>query len=165
MSENGLIEWAGEYQGTSNIHVLRALYSIKRRKFVKGFYAGNRVRGDIRYRIYPGRYIIFHYHSWWQQDPPRQLQLHLVDINKKEETKAIASVTVIASVALEFYKPEYLGNFGIPHLVDFYDAVPGYHSYPGINFEKVYSEEENEKLLRFILSNNKKVIREGEEHE
>jgi hypothetical protein len=159
MSEEELIEWAGVYQGTSNIHKLRALYSMKKRKFIKGFYAGNRVHGDIRYKVFPGRYIVFYYHSWWQNDPPRQLQLSLVDIKDKDKTN------IIAWVRLEFYKPEVLSSFNLPQLTDFYDAVPGYHSYPRINFEKVYSEEDNDKLIRFILDNNKKIIREGEEHE
>jgi hypothetical protein len=157
MSEE-LIEWVGEYQGTSNIHKLRALYSIKKGKFIHGFYRGNRVRGDIIYRVYPGRYIVFYYHSWWQNDPPRQLQLSLVNINK-EKTE------IVAWVRLEFYEPEYLGSFNLPQLTDFYDAVPGYHSYPSIDFEKVYSEEENDKLIRFIIGNNSKVIRQEEEHE
>jgi hypothetical protein len=158
MSEYELIEWVGGYQGTSNIHKLRALYSMKKRKFIKGFYKGNRVKGGIFYRVYPGRYIVFYYHSWWQNDPPREMQLSLVNINS-EKTE------MIAWVRLEFYKPEFLSSFNLPQLTDFYDAVPGYHSYPSLNFEKIYSEDENNKLLKFILDNNKKTIREGEEHE
>ena len=158
-SENALVEWIGEYQGTSNIHKLRALYSIKKGKFIRGFYKGNRVRGDILYRVYPGRYIVFYYHSWWQNDPPRQMTLAIVDF------KSNAKPVPVAGVKLEFYKPEYLSSLGIPQLVDFYNAVPAYHSYPSINFDKVYSQEDNEKLLKFILENQGKIIREGEENE
>jgi hypothetical protein len=158
MSENELIEWAGEYQGTSNIHRLRALYSIKKRKFIRGFYKGNRVHGDILYRIYPGTYIVFDYHSWWQRDPPRRLQLVIVDI-RKDEAKAVASAKI------EFYKSDFLSSFNLPHLLDFYNAVPSYHTYPSLDFDKVYSEEENERLLKFIFRNNERIIREGEEHE
>jgi hypothetical protein len=153
-------EIKGWYQGTSNITKLAAIYSVKNRKFIKGFIKGSRTHGEIHYRLFPGTYAWFEYLGWWRNDPPRELTVSLFRVLKdKEGFRHI----VIATAVVKFYKPEFLVSLGIPQLVDFFEARPHYHSYPSLNFSKTYSEEENKKLLDFILS--KREVVEEEEHE
>jgi hypothetical protein len=154
------LEMRGWYQGTSNITKLAAIYSVKRRKFVKGYYKGSRTHGEILYRLLPGTYVFFEYFSWWRNDPPRELTLTLFRIEKDAEG---FRRVVLATSTVKFYNPEFLVGLGIPQLVDFFDARSHYHAYPTLNFEKIYSEEENEKLLNFVMSGKELV--EGEEHE
>jgi len=154
------VEMRGWYQGTSNITKLAAIYSVKRRKFVKGYYKGSRTHGEILYKLLPGTYVWFEYFGWWRKDPPRELTVTLFKIVKDEE--GFRRVTV-ASASIRFYKDEFLRSLGIQQLVDFFEARPHYHSYPGLDFEKVYSEEENNRLIEFVMS--KKEVVEGEEHE
>jgi hypothetical protein len=153
MSEQ--LEWRGSYQGTSNITALRALYSIKNRKFIKGYLDGHRGKGEIIYRLYPGTYIYLFYFGWNKSDPPHELKAELLRLEKQGEQ-------VLAKVVIKFYKPEFLKNFP-PQLLDFYNAKPSYHGYPAINFNKVYSEEENKALLDFV--NQNKEFLEGAEYE
>jgi hypothetical protein len=69
----------------------------------------------------------------------------------------------VASAEVRFYKEEYLRSLGIPQVWDFFEARPRYHRYPSLNFEKTYTEEENNKLVEFVMA--QKSITEGEEHE
>jgi hypothetical protein len=154
------VEIRGWYQGTSNITRLAAVYSVKKRKFVKGYYKGSRTHGEILYRLLPGTYVFFEYFGWWRNDPPRELTVSLFRIEKSDE--GFRRVTVVTA-RIRFYNAEFLTGLGIPQLVDFFEARPHYHRYPSLNFEKVYSEEENEKLLSFVMS--RKEIVEDEEHE
>jgi len=59
VSAQEYVEMRGWYQGTSNITSFSVVYSIKKRKFVKGYFSGDRVSGDILYKLFPGRYIRF----------------------------------------------------------------------------------------------------------
>jgi hypothetical protein len=154
------VEVRGWYQGTSSITHLSALYSLSRRKFIKGYYAGDRVSGDIKYKLFPGKYIRFTLFSWWRMDPPRKLTISLIEIER--DGKEVRE-KVLATVTIKFYNSEFLQTIGVPQVIDFYKARPGYHSRPGLDFAKVYSEEEHEKLLRLIASSPEIV--EGEEHE
>jgi hypothetical protein len=153
-------EIRGWYQGTSNITKLAAVYSIKRRKFVKGFYRGSRTHGDILYKLLPGTYVWFEYLGWWRNDPPRELTVELFRIVRDNEgfkRKTVARTTI------RFYKPEFLKSLNLPQILDFFEARPHYHSYPSLNFEKVYTEEENERLISFVSA--RREIVEGEEHD
>jgi hypothetical protein len=154
MSE--LIEIKGWYQGTSNITKLAAVYSTKRRKFVKGYLAGSRTHGEILYRLLPGTYVFFEYFGWWRNDPPRELTAKLIAVSKDGSVKTLAALTI------RFYNAEFLAQF--PEQVrDFFNARPGYHTRPSLNFEKVYDEAEHEKLINLIMQNATFV--EGGEHE
>jgi hypothetical protein len=159
-AEQQTVEIRGWYQGTSNITKLAAVYSVKRRKFVKGFYRGSRTHGEILYRLLPGTYIFFEYFGWWRNDPPRELTVTLFRIERDEEGFRRRT---IALRTIRFYRPEFLSSLGIPQLVDFFEARPHYHSFPSLNFDRVYTEEDNERLLKFI-SEGKEVV-EGEENE
>jgi hypothetical protein len=156
-----LVEFRGSWQGTTNITSLRALYSIKKRKFVKGFFEGSRPHGDIVYRVLPGTYVVFDYHGWWRLDPPRQMRIEKVHLIKQGEERVVKS---LASVVIKFYSKdgEFLKQFP-PQVLDFFNARPGYHSRPSLNFEKVYSDEENQALLRLVERGGEYV--EGAEHE
>jgi hypothetical protein len=157
-----LVEFRGSWQGTTNITYLRALYSIKRRKFIKGFYEGSRPHGDIVYKVLPGTYVVFDYHGWWKLDPPRKITVEMVKLERGEEGSARSQR--LASVVIKFYSKdgEFLKQFP-PQIIDFFNARPGYHSYPSLNFEKVYSEEE-ERALEELLRRGGEYV-EGAEHE
>jgi hypothetical protein len=156
-----LVEFRGSWQGTTNITSLRALYSVKRRKFIKGYYQGSRPHGEILYRVLPGTYVVFDYHGWWKLDPPRRLRVEKVYIGKEGEERVVKS---LAAVEIKFYSKdgEFLKQFP-PQVLDFFEARPGYHSYPSLSFEKVYSEEENQALLELLERGGEHV--EGAEHE
>jgi hypothetical protein len=152
-----LIEFKGHYGGTTNKKALRLLYSIKNRKFIKGYVSGDRVGGDINYRIYPGIYLVFDYYYWNKQDPPAVITIWKVQINKQK-------VTELKKWEIKFYDYHKLEQ--LPRQIwDFWYNHPGYHS--GIDIreltQKVYSEEENQKLLQLIESEQVQI--EGEEHE
>jgi hypothetical protein len=156
-----LVEFRGSWQGTTNITHLRVLYSVKRRKFIKGYYQGSRPHGEILYRVLPGTYVVFDYHGWWRNDPPRQLRVEMIKLEKEGEERIVKS---LGGVTIRFYSKdgEFLKQFP-PQIMDFFNARPGYHSYPSLNFEKVYSEEENQALLELLERGGEYV--EGAEHE
>jgi len=159
-TQDEYMELRGWYQGTSNITRLAAVYSTKKRKFVKGYYKGSRTHGDILYKLLPGTYVFFEYFGWWRNDPPREIVATLFRIVRTEE--GFRRETIASSV-VRFYKEEFLRGLGIPQLVDFFEARPCYHCFPTLNFDKVYTEEENNRLIEFVMA--KKEVIEGEEHE
>ena len=159
-TQDEYMEMRGWYQSTSNITRLAAVYSVKRRKFVKGYIKGDRVYGDILYKLLPGTYVFFEYFGWWRNDPPREIVATLFRIVRTEE--GFRRETIASSV-VRFYKEEFLRGLGIPQLVDFFEARPCYHCFPTLNFDKVYTEEENNRLIEFVMA--KKEVIEGEEHE
>jgi len=150
-----LVEWRGTYQGTSNITALTALYSIKNRKFVKGYIKGCGGRGDIIYKVYPGVYVYFFYFSWSKCDPPREVKIELLRLEKQGEQ-------TLSKAVIKFYNSDFLKSFP-PQLLDFVKFVPSYHGYPSIDFNKIYSNEENKALLELI--NQGVEITEGAEHD
>jgi hypothetical protein len=155
MSEQPFIVFKGSWQGTSNITSLIALYSIKNRKFIKGYLKGYAGKGEIIYRILPGTYVYFFYFGWSKNDPPREVEVELLQISQQGKQ-------TLAKVVVKFYNGEFLKQFP-PQLFDFYKAIPPYHGYPSLNFEKVYAEEENNTLIEFIKNQGEYI--EGEEHE
>jgi hypothetical protein len=156
----------GWYQGTTNIRKFSVIYSIKNRKFVKGFFDGSRTSGNIIYRLYPGKYLRFEYKMWTKADPPRAISIKLINISaEKKGDEAVAREEVIASTTIKFYTDDFIKELNIPQLIDFFEGRPGYHSKPYINTDRIYGEGEHAKLLEFIDVNNGKEIIEGEEHE
>jgi len=157
-SSSSLIEVKGGYQGTTNVRRLSLLYSLKNRKFIKGYVDGTSTHGDIIYRVYPGRYLKISYNYWNKDDPPKRLEIELIQV--KED----GSVKILKETRIEFYDESFLDRFP-SQLRDLYERRPHYHAKPYLQplFEKVYSEEENSMLLSLLDKAN--VIREGEEHE
>ena len=149
------LTFKGSYQATTNVVALRALYSIKNLKFIKGYLKGCGGRGDIIYRLYPGTYIYFFYFSWNKNDPPREVKIELLKIEKQGEK-------TLSKAVIKFYSTDFLKSFP-PQLSDFVKFIPSYHGYPKLNFDKVYTMEENEMLLKFIEEGGE--ITEGAEHD
>jgi len=130
MSEQ-IIEWCGSWQATSNITAQRVLYSIKNRKFIKGYLRGCGGRGDIIYKIYPGVYIYFFYFGWRGNDPPREVKIELLKIEKQGEQ-------ILSKTVIKFYDTEFIKQFP-PQLYDFVKSIPLYHGRPHLDFDKVYT--------------------------
>jgi hypothetical protein len=154
MSE--LVEYRGYYCGTTNKSQLKLLYSLKNRKFIKGYVKGDRVSGDISYRVYPGTYLVLDYFYWNKADPPHSIQISMVRVSKN-------GVEKLKSTSVKFYSKAVLDNMP-PQLYDLYKEAPGYHTGVFLSglFEKQYTEEENTELLQLL---EKQEIVEGEEHE
>jgi len=148
------IKWCGSWQATSNIVALRALYSPKNRKFIKGYLKGCGGRGDIIYRLYPGTYIYFFYFFWNKNDPPKEIKIELLQISQGEQ--------ILSKVVLKFYSQDFLKSFP-PQLYDFVQSIPSYHGRPHFDFNKNYSEQENKALLELISKGGE--ITEGAEHD
>jgi len=153
-----LVEIRGHYQGTTNIRRLSLLYSLKSRKFIRGYVDGSSTKGDVVYRVYPGRYLRIKYRCWSRTDPPRKVEVQLIEIKKD------GGIETLKEVRIEFYDESFLDRFP-PQLKDLYERCPYYHTKPYLIplFEKVYSEGENNRLLSLLDGPN--VVREGEEHE
>jgi len=149
------LTFKGSYQATTNIVALRVLYSPKNRKFIKGYLRGGAGKGEIIYKLYPGIYIYFFYFSWSKCDPPREVKIELLKIEKQGEQ-------TLSKAVIKFYNSDFLKSFP-PQLLDFYQAKPSYHGYPKLNFNKIYTEQENEMLLKLISGGGE--ITEGAEHD
>jgi len=155
MSEE-LVEYRGYYSGTTNKSTLKLLYSIKNRKFIKGYVKGDRVSGYIAYRVYPGTYLVLDYFYWNKADPPHSITLSLIKIDKDKAEK-------LKTTEIKFYTRAILDSLP-PQLHDLYKEAPGYHTGVFLSklFQKQYTEEENMALLQLL---EKQEIVEGEEHE
>jgi hypothetical protein len=153
---NELVEYKGYYCGTTNKSQLKLLYSIKNRKYIKGYIKGDRVSGDISYRVYPGTYLVLDYFYWNKADPPHSITITLIKIGKD-------GVERLKTVEVRFYTKAMLENMP-PQLLDLYKEAPGYHTGVFLSklFEKQYSEDEHLALIQLL---DKGKIVEGEEHE
>ena len=157
MSENfdDLVVFNGAYQGTTNIRDLKLLYSVKKNKFVAPFKVhGDRVSGDIEYRLFPGTYVVFDLH----EHRSNELTISLVKLSKDTE------VQVIKSVVVYFSNESYLDNSKVTF--DFVNSVPGYHftRHEGL-FKKLYTDQDTQVLLEFLDKYNGKEFAEGAETE
>jgi hypothetical protein len=84
---SSLVEWKGRYSGTTNQSQLKLLYSIKNRKYIKGYIKGSRVSGDILYSVYPGIYLVIDHFYWNKADPPHSITVSMVKISKERLEK------------------------------------------------------------------------------
>jgi len=149
----------GGYQGTTHVKYVFVYYSIKKNKFIKPMRgSGDRVIGKYIYELYPGSYLLIGYDSRFRGEPPRTIIAQLVTIDN--ECKEHYGDSAI----IRFENFEWIEKQDLPApLKDIVHWAPGYHSRPNIDFNKVYSESETQRLLEMIT---KKVrITEGEEHE
>jgi hypothetical protein len=158
VAASGVIEVKGEYQIAPETAYLCLYYSPKKRKFIKGRFLDDlRTRhhhhGVVLYALYPGRYVKFELAIWGAQVPPCTFILSIVDVTASGE-KVAAQVKVRGC-------REFVERLGIAQLVDFYNAKPTtFHRRPRIDFNRVYSEEENAKLLAFIMKHKWEEITE-----
>jgi len=148
-----LVSFIGEYQGTTNVRVLKLLYSIKKNKFISPFAThGDRVAGDIEYRVFPSDYLVF---SIWKQRERFEFRLSLLRITKD-------TTNVVKSVTMFFYNDEYVNNSVIA--LDFVSSVPSYHYTRHESlFKKIYTEQDTALLIEFLDKyNGKEFSEEGE---
>jgi hypothetical protein len=139
------IEYNGGYCGTTNKRYIRVLYSIKNNKFVKGYFKGDRVSGDIVYNIFPGRYIVIVASNYPKLDPPKDVKAMLVSFSKEGKMDVLKERTV------KFYSEDFLRSLNLPpQLLHVWEYVPGYHTGKAFDFNKVFSGEETRKLLEWI---------------
>jgi len=160
MAQPQIVEISFERCGafTNTAHYV-ALYSIKRRKFIRPA-AIVKVCADftVKYRVLPGHYLLFRYSYWSKRHPPRRITVApfaVKDANSTQELKGLQ---------IEFEREEYLKMFP-PQVADFFRARPGYHGRPAwlALAEKEYTEEEHARLLELITRGAR--FTEGEENE
>jgi len=145
----------GEYQGTTNVRVLKLLYSIKRNKFVAPFAThGDRVAGDVEYHIFPGTYVVF---AIWQHRGRSEFRISLLSVTP-ETTDYKKSATVF------FINESYLSKSKIAY--DFARSLPGYHFVRHQDlFKKVYDEKDTQFVLDFVNQYNGQEFSEDTESE
>ncbi|MGB9706266.1 MAG: hypothetical protein ACPL3C_12505, partial [Pyrobaculum sp.] len=122
-----------EYQGTTNIRRLELYYSLKNNKWIKGYINGSRVRGDVLYALFPGRYVKCSLLYWNKQDPPYTLSCYEVVLipEKDASGKDSCREEVEHSASVAFYERESgaakLKEMGLPMLADLITWLPHYH--------------------------------------
>jgi len=145
--------------GLTNTASFTALYSIKRRKFIKPARINKEVATyEVAYSVYPGVYLEFEYDYWSKRYPPRRIVITTKTVGES------TSRNLGSHIIINFESEEFLTQFP-QQVIDFYKARPGYHGCPGWLelSNKQYSEEENEKLLTLLRRGG--VITEGAEKE
>jgi hypothetical protein len=149
----------GGYQGTTHIKYVYAYFSIKRNKFIKPMRgSGDRVVGKYMYELFPGQYVLIGYDSRSREEPPRTVIAQLITIDN-ECKEHYGDATIIRFENFEWFEKQDLPQM----LKDIVHWAPGYHSAPSIDFNKVYSETDTQRLLSMITQ--KLRMTEGEEHE
>ena len=159
MESNVLCTYMGEYQGTTHIRKLYLLFSLKRKKYIKPTQrSGDRVVGRYVYELYPGQYVLIGYDSRSSLEPPRTITAQLVTIDEN------CNVYYGNSAIIRFEHFEWIEKQDLPQMLkDIVNWAPGYHSMPSVDFNKVYGEEDVNKLLEMIRQRIRAT--EGEEHE
>ena len=149
----GKLERRDEYvklRGKADVNSADLFYSVVNRKFVRGIIHGN----SVFYRLLPGQYIEMIYYKNWFYNPPSEVSVALIEVSDDLYLKAISCIIYSNS---EFV----LNNEEVPlqvkDLVRIKDVE--YGSIASL-FGKTYDENENERLLKFVLS--KKEIVESE---
>lgn len=152
MNEVKLCEYKTEwFRGTNTGHG-EAIFSIKRRKFVKPTVYWGAVT-KFYYTLLRGRYIRLRW-SWWnKREPEHRIYVAIIDIDgDKVETIREGAFAVNSNY-----------DFENEILSDFFNARPSYHGRPAIDFNKVYTEEQVKQLIEFA-ENAIKIV-EGQEYE
>jgi len=155
MSDQEFVIFNGAYQGTTNIRNLKLLYSLKKNKFISPFQThGDRVLGDIEYRVFAGSYIVF---DLWQDHQEFDLFISLVKLSKDNEE-------VLKKVTIHFFNREFLNNSRVAY--DFAGCIPLYHFVRHTDlYKKIYTEEDTNVLLEFLNQYDGKEFSEEAETE
>jgi hypothetical protein len=127
-----------EVKGWCSIRKSSLLYSIRKRKFINGLVKGD----EIIYRLRPGEYIRFEYEYDSSENPSSTITLKLVSI------KSDATEEVIASSTIKHEYGIFLRKLNIPQIEDFYKC----YTLNEVS-NKIYSEEDNERLFLFVIAN------------
>jgi len=150
----------GSYRGTSNVKKLELVFSLKRSKFIKPYKReGDKVEGSYVYSLLPGKYVVIGCKYWSKEEPPYTVYAQLISIDNNCRVSYGKSMTII------FEHGDWLLNQStIPQMLkDVYAWLPSYHSLPNPDFNKTYSEDKINQLLKMIESETRLV--EGAEHE
>jgi len=148
-----LVSFTGGYQGTTNVRTLKMLYSLKKHKFISPFKtSGDRVVGDIEYRVFPSDYLVL---AAWKQRERYEFRVSLIRISK-ETTDNLKSVNIF------FNHESYVNDSQVA--LDFVQAMPGYHFIRHESlFKKIYSEKDTAILMKFLeLYDGQEFSEEGE---
>lgn len=158
----------GDYGGTTNKTWLTVLFSVKNRKFIRGYMHGDRVSGGITYRLYAGRYLEFRYYRWSKRDPPALFEVSEVVLSPSKRGDRLTEKERKRLIRLEWYKwkqlRETVKDRGWVGIVDHFVAcLPAYHSRPDTRtlMSKVFTEEE----VRAIFGDKGFAACEGAEFE
>ena len=149
----GELERRDEYvklRGKADINNADLFYDIMNKRFVRGTIYGN----SVFYRLRPGKYIEVIYYRNWFYNPPTEISAVLVEISDDLYLEAVSCVAYSNS---EFVLNNEEVPLQIKDLVRIKDVE--YGSIASL-FGKTYDENENERLLKFVLS--KKEIVESE---
>jgi len=148
---------------TNTAH-MKALYSLKKRKFIKpARIQKSGTRFLVYYRLLPGRYLLFEYTYWNKRFPPRQIAIFPYTVSPPGGEGG-GCPSLPQGVFISFKNAEFLARFP-PQILDFFEARPGYHGCPAwlALAEKAYSEEEHARLIELVATGAHLI--EGEENE
>jgi hypothetical protein len=139
-------------EGHCDVNRVDLFYSIVNRKYIRGEIYGN----SITYKLRPGRYIEVIYYRNWFIDPPKEVSAALIEVSDDIYLEAVSCVVYSNSKFV-------LENQEIPPQVkDLVQVKDVMHGSVTTLFNKIYSEDENEALLRFVLSRKEIVEYTGE---
>ncbi|MEM1522892.1 MAG: hypothetical protein QXU69_07690 [Thermofilaceae archaeon] len=151
------VEWMTSwFRGTNTGHG-EAIFSIKNKKFVKPR-AKWKAKTEFTYKLLPGHYLYFSWKYWNRNDPPHEIAVDYVRLEKGENNRP--TFKTLGRTTFKITKDYKFTN---PILQDFFDGRPDYHGWPHIPFDKVYEEKDVRELIELALKRYEFV--EGEEHE
>ena len=147
----------GAFRGSNTGYMNDIMFSIKNRKFIKGFRKG-RCNWYIHYRLFPATYLRFTLRHWSRQKPTDSVTVELVRVREN------GSVVVLKSALWRFnYTLTDVNE--LPEIVrDFALARPAYHGPPTIDFSKIYSEDAVNEVLAYLKEQGSEIVI-GAEHE
>ena len=147
----------GSFRGSNTGYMNDIMFSIKNRKFIKGFRKG-RCNWYIHYRLFPATYLRFSWRHWNKQKPTDSVLVELVRVRED------ASVVVLKSATWRFnYTLSDINK--LPEIVrDFALARPAYHGPSTIDFSKIYSEDAVNEILSYLREQGNEIVI-GIEHE
>jgi hypothetical protein len=156
-----LCEVKTEYGRWTNTGRYALLYSVKNNKFIRGFMEKSGYGGYIRYRLYPGTYLLFEWSYWNKSDPNHRVQISLIRLTEDCRYEYVAT----NSLAFDNVEKtvEMLRNMGLEPVADFIAWRPGYHGRPAVDFTKTYPPEVTLKLIEWVKAGVEYV--EGAEFE
>ncbi|MEM0106513.1 MAG: hypothetical protein QXX81_08300 [Zestosphaera sp.] len=133
-----------------------AYFSLTKKKFIRPQIHWG-ARTEFYYSLFPGRYLYLSWDFWNKQSPPNTIIVELVEIAERDGRAEERTLKKAKWKVWGDY------TFTNPILQDFFNARPGYHGWPHLSFDKVYSESDVAELLKYVERNYE--FTEGEEHE
>ncbi len=126
---------ASAYSHTYNFSLL---FSLKKKKFVKPWWKKSQ---QLEYHIYPGVYLLISSRGYIHDE---SMKWSVAIIKVEAKTPGLSRYGVISSTTWE--TPSKQEEITIPILRDI--DTPGYHGYPKVDYNKIYSQQEIDELLK-----------------